>query len=318
YRLQDDERIKDPTTIAVYAAITSFIDYRTGVCWAGHRKIGRRARCNEDTVQRHIGLLIRRGYLWKESGKATGESNTYHLNDPWGKVGGTAPVRQGYRMGAVPGSAPVGEGYLMDAAGGTAPVGDERYPLNETEEQEKKRDLHEVRTSVVPRASRVSATSVPLSLRSPMTQKVRKTGIDRSFMDSEAWWNGILELIKKHGASEKVILENWQICLSTRPDKARFFPRDYSRYAEQRMELQRKELKAAHPDDGKVSPEVEQAMARALEARPSAEEHESLLKTVEGMKTSAIRKRRARAEPGDPFIAVADEVIERRESEGTD
>ena len=120
-RLLRDKRITDPTTIAVYCALASFIDYGTGRCFPSLRTIGARARCSDDTARRHVEILAALGYVEKRSGRAAGRSNTYHLADAWGRQDDDAPAPQGYRM---------------DSAGGTAPAPDKRDSGIETQEKE--------------------------------------------------------------------------------------------------------------------------------------------------------------------------------------
>lgn len=121
-RLLQDERIKDPSTVAVYVALASFIDYGTAHCFPSLRTIGERARCSADAAARHIGLLVSLGYAEKTSGKEAGKSNTYRLTDPWGRKQGAELVQEGCRM---------------DAVGGAAPVPDKRDSLNQTQEKER-------------------------------------------------------------------------------------------------------------------------------------------------------------------------------------
>jgi len=105
-RLLQDERIKSPTTIAVYVALSSFIDYGTATCFPSLRTIGKRTRCSADAAAKHIELLVVLGYVTRISGKTTGRSNNYRLIDPWGRERGAATQRKGYRTNRVGGPAP--------------------------------------------------------------------------------------------------------------------------------------------------------------------------------------------------------------------
>ena len=119
-RLLQDERIQSPTTIAVYVALSSFIDYGTATCFPSLRTIGKRTRCSADAAARHIELLVVLGYVTRISGKTTGRSNKYRLIDPWGREQGAATQRKGYRTNRV---------------GGPAPAPDKRDPSKQIQKQ---------------------------------------------------------------------------------------------------------------------------------------------------------------------------------------
>ena len=114
-RLLTDERITSPTTIAVYAALASFIGSE-GRCWPYLATIGKRARCDKRTVLRHIEILVGLGYIQRRSGRASGRANIYHLVSAWGAsmsrgsvtsvTGGTTPVSRGHDTGVVGGASP--------------------------------------------------------------------------------------------------------------------------------------------------------------------------------------------------------------------
>lgn len=122
--LLDDERIEDPTTIAVYTALASYLNFTTAQCFPSAASVGKRARCSAATATRHIRALVELGHVEVvTSGKVAGRSNVYHLVDPWGR--GSAPVIYPHAEGP----APVEEG-------GTPPVINERDSSNESKKRE--------------------------------------------------------------------------------------------------------------------------------------------------------------------------------------
>jgi hypothetical protein len=99
----------------------------------------------------------------------------------------------------------------------------------------------------------------------------KECGKRRLHMDFNDDWTRLAELMTKHGAGEKAILENWRICLDglvKPPDKMRFFVEDYSKYAGYRIEQQRRELEATYPKDGKLADPILEAMAKAAPRKP--------------------------------------------------
>jgi len=82
-RLYDDERITDPTTLAVYGAVAHL--GRDGKARASYEEIGKHARCSRRTAMRHVALLVELGYLLTVS--RTGGMNDYALIDQKGDTG---------------------------------------------------------------------------------------------------------------------------------------------------------------------------------------------------------------------------------------
>ncbi len=322
-RLLDDSRVSDPTTIAIYAALSSFVDYDTGDCFPSYTTIGERARCNARTAQRHVELLVALRHVIK---KRTGRANKYHLTDPWGRNGPGIRTDTGYQSDETP----VTNQKIPDRTRSTIrsdthdnrdtpPVSDKRDSLNEI--QERKRDLHEARTSATPRSSQALAASIPFSLRSSMKEVARKAVLkDISYMDSEVWWVEVYKETMKKGATEGPILECWKLCLATRPDKARFFAKDYSRYAEQRMNAQREEL-AKENTAGELHPDVLAAIAKASQKAKPTEKDLAICRGKGSGKLRAWVNHADREDPDDTsinwaFIAAARFVLAERAANG--
>jgi hypothetical protein len=209
-RLLQDERIKDPSTIAVYVALASFASYGTAQCFPSFRTIGKRARCSADAVARHVELLVSLGYVEKASGKEAGKPNTYHLTDAWGRKQGTELVQEWCRM---------------DAVGGAAPVPDKRNSMNETQERE--REARTPQGAVAGAACEPSTISLS-SIIAKMKTEAQAQGAPPSFVD-KAWSAGILELCRS-GVGEGELLEAFKACLEQAPDRVTFFPRDFLKW----------------------------------------------------------------------------------------
>jgi hypothetical protein len=208
-RLLGDERIKDPSTIAVYVALASFADYGSGDCFPSLATIGKRAHVNEQTARRHITRLAELGYLVKTSGKDRGRANTYHLVDPWGRKQGQPPV--------------VG-GSVTGDLGGSSPVTDKRDSMNKNQERESappSRSPSQDHTSD-------AALSFVSDLLEKMRQEAQARGAPPSFIQ-KAWSKEILEL-QRCGVGEGELLEAFRACLERAPDRLTFFPRDFLKW----------------------------------------------------------------------------------------
>ncbi len=262
----DDPRIKDPTTLAVYASLASFANYETGEAWPSFKKIGERARVSEDTAQRRIAKqLIPFGHIEKiQSGIQSGKSNKYRVVDPYGRgvphPRGTAPVRQGYRTSAV---------------GGTALVQDERDSLNEIQER-KGSSAVEVRASAAAEPYEPTGDSFPLLLREKMEAAARAHGVDPGKFPKDFWEKSAKVYAKAEGPG--IILAAFEECLSVDPSKARFFfnedrgRSDFSKWAQRVTDRQRAELAVQFPKDAPLAPAVEKAMAMATEKAQAGKE----------------------------------------------
>jgi hypothetical protein len=208
-RLLQDERIKDPSTIAVYVALASFADYGSGDCFPSLTTIGKRVHVNEQTARRHIARLVELGYLVKTSGKDQGRANIYHLVDPWGR-------RQG--------QLPVGEESFTGDLGGRSPVVDKRDSMNKNQERE----------SAPPSRSPSqdhklgAALSFSSSLLTKMRREAQARGAPPSFI-KKSWSKEILEL-QRSGVAEGELLEAFRACLEEAPDRVTFFPRDFLKW----------------------------------------------------------------------------------------
>ena len=180
-RLLQDERIKDPSTIAVYVALASFADYGSGDCFPSLATIGRRAHVKEQTARRHISRLVELGYLVKTSGKDRGRANTYHLSDPWGRKQGQPPAI---------------EGSVTGELGGRSPVVDKRDSMNKTQQRESAPTL---RGSSQP-TTHGAALSFSCGLLAKMRQEAQARGAPPSFIQ-KSWAKEIFEL-QRSGVDE--------------------------------------------------------------------------------------------------------------------
>jgi len=256
-RLLQDERIKDSSTIAVFVALATFINYGTARCFPSLKTVGKRARCSADAAARHIELLIKLGYIEKKSGQLVGRPNEYHLVDAWGRAG-------------TGGLAPAPEGSRTDAAGGTAPVRHKRDSLIETQEQ------RETQTSSHVRASAGPAPCLSLLLRK-MKAEAQQRGAPPSFM-GRYWAEGILELWRE-GVGEGEIFEAFQACLEQSPDRVMFFPKDFLKWRKVSREMvikQRQERQSS-----RVEPKQEREPAAEREQILKARESEEGRRIVE-------------------------------------
>ena len=254
-RLLQDERIKDPSTVAVYVALASFIDYGTARCFPSLRTIGERARCSSDAAARHIALLVSLGYAEKTSGKETGKPNTYHLVDPWGRREGTVPARQGCRM---------------DAVGGVAPVPDKQDSMNETQEQREARTPQPTGP-----ASEPSVSLSPIIAR--IKAEAQAIGAPPSFI-GKAWSAGILEL-QRSGVVDSELLEAFRACIEQAPDRVTFFPRDFLRWRKVSRERMRRQPESRSVS-GNVQRERDAERARILEEQESEQGRELVAQAV--------------------------------------
>ncbi len=203
-RLLDDDRITDPTTIAVYAALASFINYGTGDCWPSHSTIGKRARCARVAVLRHIETLCRLGYVQKKaSGASAGKTNNYHLVDAWGRQG-VLPVEQGYATGGI---------------GGASPVEHERDSLDET--QEKERDS-------LPSVSLQEEDPQEDAKEETQTFRERLQAVALEVLNAETPHVSKAETLLLRGEDPDTILAAWTVMLRTRPAGAAYFDKDYA------------------------------------------------------------------------------------------
>lgn len=200
-RILTDERITDPTTIAVFAALGSFIDYGTGDCFPGLETIGKRARITGRAVQPQIQRLIALGYVQKISGAAQGKANRYHLVDPWGRAEGRKPASRGLEA---------------DFQGGRKPASTERDSLNETQEREGEAP----RQAQAPRAEHDSPP-----LFATLREEAKKAGAPVSAITP-----ALLKATSELKAGEGEILAAFRLMLETRPDKLPFFASDFARY----------------------------------------------------------------------------------------
>jgi len=208
-RLLQDERIADPSTIAVYVALASFADYGSGDCFPSLATIGRRAHVKEQTVRRHISRLVELGYLVKTSGKDRGRANTYHLVDPWGRKQGQPPVIGGSVTGEL---------------GGRSPVVDKRDSENKTQQ----RESAPTSPSVFHAIRQGAALSFSCGLLAKLRQEAQERGAPPSFIQ-KSWWKEILEL-QRSGVGEGELLEAFRVCLEQAPERVTFFPRDFLKW----------------------------------------------------------------------------------------
>ncbi len=228
-RLLADKRISDPTTIAVYCALASFIDYGTGKCFPSLRTIGERARCSDDTARRHVEFLVQLEYVVKRSGKDTGKPNVYHLADAWGRQA-TEPMQQGCRT---------------HAAGGTAPVPDKRDLLNENQKRE--REARPV--EALPPVNSSSPEPTPISL-SALFARIKQEAWSRRapLVIGRDWSTGIAELVKG-GASEAELIQAFTACVEAEPERVTFFPRDFLKWRKASRKSTERDHRAQSRDD---------------------------------------------------------------------
>jgi len=213
-----DKRIGDPTTVAVYAALSSFANYESADCFPSHRKIGERARCDERTVRRHIDLLCQFGYLEKRA--QPGYANIYHLADPWGRK---APESTDMSVqGVEEGRTPVTRGVDMGDQGGRTPVTTKR----EGENEKKKREGETV----------ADAPAAPPSLLASLEEEGKKRGVVYNWADPK--------FIAKITNLEKTVPREYDILLAFRAfldDSARggvtpfWFPERFEKYKKKRL-----------------------------------------------------------------------------------
>lgn len=252
-RLLADERIMDPETISVFAALASFIDYGSGNCFPTHAAIAKRARCDESTVKRRIDSLVRLGYVRKVSGKASGKPNRYHLSDPWGRNGGSARESYPSVPGELPGSAR--ESYKRDS-------------LNETQKQ-KERESAQRASPEVPMPGETPKDPPPVSLTEEVKKLAKEEGVPTTFM-TPAWLADLRKL--REQVSGESIIKAFRVCLQNDPEKARFFAGgegDYSRWLKIANDADIRAEKAAH--SGPVHPVI-QGMVSKLAGQPAEED----------------------------------------------
>ncbi|MGA9135776.1 MAG: helix-turn-helix domain-containing protein [Candidatus Sulfotelmatobacter sp.] len=211
--LEDQEL--GPVDLLVYIALAKHAD-SDGVCWPSMATLGKLARCARETVARSIARLEARGYLrrsprFRDDGGVT--SNAYRL----------MPIEVKKYPAVTQDDSPCdSESHPPVILDHTNYIQSELEPNKEREERATTRGIRSL-----PDCAAASEPSSLSSLLSQLKQEAREQTCP--FVIGRDWREGIGELVKS-GTSEGEILQAFQACIATAPERVTFFPRDFLKW----------------------------------------------------------------------------------------
>ena len=257
--LEDQEL--GPVDLLVYIALAKYADSE-GVCWPAMATLGKLARCARETVARSISRLEARGYLrrsprFRDDGGVT--SNAYRL----------MPIEAKRYPSVIQDASPCDSGshppVIQDH---TNYIQSELEPKKEREERAPARGIRSL-----PDCAAASEPSSLSSLLSQLKQEARARTCP--IVIGRDWREGIGELMKS-GTSKGEILQAFQACIESAPEKVTFFPRDFLKW---RKVWRERTLKIHQSNQEKTDKEVRE---RALTA-----ERERILQQREDPRAAA-------------------------------